>query len=76
MLSGTISKYLFRIRTRSGVIVEHLSFYGRDEAEAKRKVTQIYNRCEILECRHQQASMNGRLGSVNYEDVVDLISAS
>jgi hypothetical protein len=76
MLAGTISKYLFRIRTRNGVIVEHLSFYGRDEAEARRKVTQIYNYCEILECKHHQVSMNGRLGSINYEDVVDLISAS
>jgi len=76
MLSGTISKYLFRIRTRNGVIVEHLSFFGRDEAEARRKVTQIYNHCEILNCQHQQVSMNGRLGSINYEDVVDLISAS
>jgi len=49
MLAGTISKYLFRIRTRNGVIVEHLSFYGRDEEEARRKVAQIYNYCEILE---------------------------
>jgi len=76
MLAGTISKYLFRIRTRSGVIVEHLSLYGRDEAEARRKVEQIYNHCEVLECVHQQVAMNGRLGTVNYEDVVDLISAS
>lgn len=76
MLAGTMSKYLFRIRTRSGVIVEHLSLFGRDEDEARRKVEQIYNRCEILECRHQEVSMNGRLGSINYEDVVDLISAS
>ena len=76
MLPGTISKYLFRIRTRNGVIVEHLSFFGRDEAEARRKVAQIYNHCEILECKHHQVSMNRRLGSINYEDVVDLISAS
>lgn len=76
MLSGMISKYLFRIRTRNGVIVEHLSFYGRDESDARRKVEQIYNHCEVLDCRPQTINMNGRLGTVNYEDVVDLISAS
>lgn len=76
MLAGTISKYLFRIRTRNGVIVEHLSFYGRDETEARRKVAQIYNHCEVLECVPHQVTMNGRLGTVKYEDVVDLISAS
>lgn len=76
MLAGTIGKYHFRIRTRNGVLVERLSFYGRDEAEARRKVAQIYNHCEILECQHLRVNMNGRLGSINFEDVADLISAS
>jgi hypothetical protein len=76
MQAGTISKYHFRIRTRNGVLVEHLSLYGKDEAEARRKVVQIYNGCQVLSCVHQMAPLQGRLGSMNYEDVVDLISAA
>lgn len=74
MLAGTIGKYQFRIRTRTGVVVEHLSFHGRDEADARRKVEQIYNNCQVLDCVYQNVPMNGRLGTVSYEDVVDLIS--
>jgi hypothetical protein len=57
-------------------VVEHLSLYGRDEAEARRKVGQIYNGCQVLSCVHQLAPLQARLGSMNYEDVVDLISAA
>ncbi|WP_306604289.1 hypothetical protein [Azonexus sp.] len=71
-----VSKYIFRIRTRNGVIVEHLSLYGRDEADARRKVEQIYNYCEVLACVHQLAPLQSRSASMNYEDVVDLISAA
>ena len=74
MLAVTIGKYQFRIRTRTGVVVEHLSFHGRDEADARRKVEQIYNNCQVLDCVYQNVQMNGSLGTVNYEDVVDLIS--
>ncbi len=74
MLAGTIGKYQSRIRSRTGVGVEHLSFHGRDEDDARRKVEQIYNNCQVLDCVYQNVPMNGRLGTVNYEDVVDLIS--
>jgi hypothetical protein len=76
MQQASITKYLFRIRTRSGVLVENLSIFGRDENEASRKLRQIYNDCEVLECRVQPASLAGRNGHLNYEDVVDLIIAS
>lgn len=76
MQIASITKYLFRIRTRSGVVVENLSIFGRDEAEACRKLRQIYNDCDVLECRFQHASKSGRNGHLNYEDVVDLIIAS
>jgi hypothetical protein len=44
-------KYGFRIRTRSGLIVDKLLIYGRDEIDAERKLRQMYQHCEILECR-------------------------
>ena len=42
-------KYGFRIRTRHGLLVEHLSIYGRDEADAEKKLRQMYLHCEIID---------------------------
>lgn len=67
------TKYGFRIRTRSGAVVDNLLIFGRDESEAERKLRQMYLGCEILEAR-SVASASNRGGPVTYEDVVDLIS--
>lgn len=75
MLPHTILKYLFRIRTRSGVVVENLAIHGRDELDAKRKLCQMYNECEILEVRGQPVALGARNTACSYEDVVDLIVA-
>jgi len=45
-----IIKYGFRIRTRSGLIVDKLLIHGRDECDAERKLRQMYLHCKILEC--------------------------
>jgi len=74
MHSLSITKYDFRIRTRTGAVVENLSIYGRDESEARRKLTQMYNGCEILETSCRQASLVHR-SNANYEDVMDLITS-
>jgi hypothetical protein len=49
MHSAAIMKYGFRIRTRSGLIVENLLIHGKDEADAERKLLQMYQHCKILE---------------------------
>ena len=69
-----VAKYIFRIRTRSGVVVENLAIFGQCEDDANRKLRQIYNDCDILDCQFQQPSVGRRNGNVNYEDVVDLIA--
>jgi hypothetical protein len=51
--SATI-KYGFRIRTRSGLIVDNLLIHGKDEVDAERKLRQMYQHCNILECKVQQ----------------------
>ncbi|MFC5303382.1 hypothetical protein [Azospira restricta] len=66
-------KYGFRIRTRSGAIVDNLMIFGRDDSEAERKLRQMYMGCEILE-RRNVASGGPRSSPISYEDVVDLIS--
>lgn len=76
MQSSSITKYGFKIRTRDGVLVENLSIFGQSEADACRKLRQIYNDCEIIESHCQLANPTGRHGHLNYEDVVDLIIAA
>jgi hypothetical protein len=51
MLALATTKYGFRIRTRHGLLVDHLSIYGRDEADAEKKLRQMYRHCEIIDRR-------------------------
>ncbi len=65
-------KYGFRIRTRSGTPVDNLAVQARDQAEAERKINQIYPGCEIVECRVIQAPA-GEDG-VTLDNILTLIS--
>jgi hypothetical protein len=65
-------KFGFRIRTRSGLPVDNLVVHARDQAEAERKITQMYMHCEIIECK-QIASPNRDEGS-DLEGIISLIS--
>lgn len=49
MHSAKITKYQFRIRTRDGLTVDNLSIHGKDEADAERKLRQMYQHCKIIE---------------------------
>jgi hypothetical protein len=77
-LSSTTTKYGFRIRTRDGMVVEHLMIHGRDEADAERKLRQMYLHCEILECSIMQPAMmqpaKRSSAATSFEDVISLIS--
>ncbi len=44
MSSSVIVKYGFRIRTRSGLIVDNVLIHGRDEVELR----QMYRHCKTL----------------------------
>ena len=50
VVPSAIVKYAFRIRTRSGLIVDKLLIHGRDEVDAERKLRQMYQHCKILAC--------------------------
>ena len=75
MQQSPAAKYGFRIRTRSGAVVDNLAIFGRDEPDAERRLRQIYLGCEILEAKRLALSAH-RSGPMTYEDVVDLISGS
>jgi hypothetical protein len=69
--TGTV-KYGFRIRTRSGMVVENLTIHGRDEADAERKLRQMYLHCQVLACRTVTAASKSDL--VSFEDVLALVT--
>lgn len=73
MQLSTATKFGFRIRTKNGAVVDNLSFSGKDEPDAERKLRQIYMGCEILEAKPLVAPTQ-RARTMNFEDVVDLIS--
>jgi len=67
-----MNKYGFRIRTRSGGMVENLQVHARDRAEAEGKIHQIYRHCEILEC--QEVTPTLKKEGLDLEDVIALIN--
>jgi hypothetical protein len=57
----TTTKYRFRIRTRQGLLIDRLAIHGRDEADATRKLRQMYQHCEILSTVTQSGRPAGPL---------------
>lgn len=46
-----MQKFSFRIQTRGGLTVEHLLIQAADQAEAERRLRQMYMHCKILESK-------------------------
>ena len=67
-----MNKYGFKIRTRGGMLVENLQVHARDQAEAERKINQIYHQCEIVEC--QEVTPTLKKEGLDLEDVISLIN--
>ena len=65
-------KFGFKIRTRSGLPVDNLVVHARDQAEAERKITQMYMHCEIIEC--QQILTATRDEATDLDGIISLIS--
>jgi hypothetical protein len=72
LTSAPMMKFGFRIRTRSGLPVENLVVQARDQAEAERKISQMYMHCEIIECRQMQSTV--REEGSDLENIISLIS--
>jgi len=65
-------KFGFKIRTRSGLVVDNLLIPGKDQADAERKLNQIYRHCEILESK--QVQQQTREESMDMDGIISLIS--
>jgi hypothetical protein len=73
MNTPSLTKYRFSIRTRLGLAVDNLTIHGRDEADAQRKLRQMYPHCEVLQCESHVVSIRATTAS-SFEDVIDLIN--
>jgi hypothetical protein len=65
-------KYTFKIRARTGIVVENLTVHARDRLEAEKKLAQIYRDCEFLECREVAAPMATE--GLDFESVLSAIN--
>lgn len=67
-------RYGFSIRTKSGQRVDSISIVAASQADAERRLRQMYLACDILECREQ--SVPRRVDTLDVEGVIGLISAA
>ncbi len=71
LASSKGTRYGFRIRTKHGLLVENLVIHGRDEADAERKLRQMYQHCQVLEC---MIVASKKSETPSFEDVVSLLT--
>lgn len=71
MNAPLMTKYVYQVRSRNGVIVDNLQIYGRDENDAVRKLQQMYPHCEILDTK---IATPERSANPNYDEVLNLIA--
>ncbi|HLP99036.1 MAG TPA: hypothetical protein VK149_11365 [Sideroxyarcus sp.] len=67
-------KFDFSIQTRDGQRIESIVIAGRDEADAERKLRQMYRYCEILSCNSKSAEEGKASQTMSIEDIITLIS--
>ena len=66
-------RYGFNIRTRSGQRVDNISIMAATQADAERRLRQMYDRCQIVECLTQNVAR--RVDGLDLAAVIELISA-
>lgn len=69
-----MQKFDFSILTRDGQKVESIVIAGRDEAEAERKLRQMYRYCEVVSCNAKQSADGKNQQIMSVEDILSLIS--
>jgi len=67
-------RYGFNIRTRNGQRVENVSIMAASLADAERRLRQMYEKCEIVECLTQ--AVPRRIDTLDLASVIELIGAS
>lgn len=66
-------KFYFSVQTQSGQKVENILIAGKDQADAERKLHQMYYHCEVTHCEiKQEETKPGQIASL--EDILSLIA--
>jgi hypothetical protein len=66
-------KYDFSIQTRDGQKIESIVIAGRDQADAERKLLQMYRHCVVLRCEIKGGGKHAG-HSASVEEILTLIS--
>ena len=67
-------RFGFQIRTRTGQRVDNVSIIAATQGDAERRLRQMYQQCEILECREQ--AVPRRVDTLDVEGIIGMISAA
>ena len=65
-------RYGFNIRTRSGQRVDNICIMAASQADAERRLRQMYHHCEIVHC--QTEAVGPRNDPLDLEGVIGIIS--
>ncbi len=78
MIQYEVEKFNFRIRTRSGVVVDRVSISGKTPEDANRRLMQLYPECVVMDTWNgdPSPSRHPQQRESNLEDVIDLITLS
>ncbi len=67
-------RFGFNIKTRSGQRVDNIMIMAATQADAERRLRQMYHQCEILNCNTQ--AVPRRVDTLDVEEMISLISGS
>ena len=65
-------RFGFQIKTKSGQRVDNVSIVAATQADAERRLRQMYHHCEVVECREQAVPRH--VDTLDVEGVIGLIS--
>lgn len=68
-------KYEFAIQARTGQRIDSIVIAGRDQADAERKLVQMYRHCTIIHCKVRHPAERDKVRQASsMEDLLTLIS--
>jgi len=67
-----MTRFGFNIRTRTGQRVDNICIMAANQADAERRLRQMYHQCEIVQC--QTEAVNFRNEVLDVEGVIGMIS--
>lgn len=67
-------KFDFSIRTRDGQHIVSVVIGAGEQAQAERKLRQMYHHCEVLSCEMRESDASPSLHAVSMEELITLIS--